>query len=233
VLVTFDGSSTDRKWHVTNDPVMGGQSKSTFAVEDGVGQFSGTCAVVPFLKAPGFCNIGTEHGLFTPAKFADASAFIHGSLYLTLKSSTPTYKGFKVDFSAKNLTRPSGSLSHGGASLKANFEVPAAAAAGFVTVKVPFSSFSVDWSDYTGECNTKVRTAQHACGRHTRVSLGAGGRLPLRLPGHTCCTAPSQVGRFSARAILAGPKRLPARATPTPTPNPNAGPKRLPARVLR
>ena len=52
VLVTFDGSSTDHKWHVTNDPVMGGQSKSTFAVEDGVGKFSGTCAVVPFLKAP-------------------------------------------------------------------------------------------------------------------------------------------------------------------------------------
>ena len=52
VLATFDGSATDRKWHVTNDPVMGGQSKSTFAVEDGVGKFSGKCAVVPFLKAP-------------------------------------------------------------------------------------------------------------------------------------------------------------------------------------
>ena len=52
VLATFDGSATDHKWHVTNDPVMGGQSKSTFAVEDGVGKFSGKCAVVPFLKAP-------------------------------------------------------------------------------------------------------------------------------------------------------------------------------------
>ena len=30
------------------------------------------------LKAPGFCNIGTERGLFTPAKFVDASAFIDG-----------------------------------------------------------------------------------------------------------------------------------------------------------
>ena len=52
VLATFDGSATDHKWHVTNDPVMGGQSKSTFAVEDGVGKFSGKCAVVPFLKEP-------------------------------------------------------------------------------------------------------------------------------------------------------------------------------------
>ena len=44
------------------------------------------------------------------------STFIDGALYLTLKSSTPAYKGFKVDFGAKNLTRPSGSLSHGGTS---------------------------------------------------------------------------------------------------------------------
>lgn len=167
VLVTFDGSGTDRSWRVTDDPVMGGQSKSSFAVQDGVGKFSGTCAIVPFLKAPGFCNVGTTHGLFTPAKFADASAFIHGSLYLTLKSSTPTYTGFKVDFGAKNLTRPSGSLSHGGSSLKANIEIPAglkADASGFVTIKVPFSSFSVDWSDYTGECDTKDPSGyQHLC----------------------------------------------------------------------
>ena len=85
-----------------------------------------------------------------------------GSLYLTLKSSTPGYKGFKVDFGAKNLTRPSGSLDHGGTSLKANFEVPASDT--FVTVKVPFRSFSVDWSDYTGDCDTKDPNGyQHLC----------------------------------------------------------------------
>ena len=177
VLVTFDGSGTDRSWRVTDDPVMGGQSKSSFAVQDGVGKFSGTCAIVPFLKAPGFCNVGTTHGLFTPAKFADASAFIQGSLYLTLKSSTPTYTGFKVDFGANNLTRPSGSLSHGGSSLKANIEIPAglkADASGFVTIKVPFSSFSVDWSDYTGECDTKVRTPPPP-------GKVWAGRLPIRV----------------------------------------------------
>ena len=78
VLVTFDGSKTDRQWHKTDDPVMGGKSKSTFVVQDGVGMFSGTCAIVPFLKAPGFCNVGTEHGPLRPARFADASAFIDG-----------------------------------------------------------------------------------------------------------------------------------------------------------
>ena len=188
VLVTFDGSGTDRSWRVTDDPVMGGQSKSSFAVQDGVGKFSGTCAIVPFLKAPGFCNVGTTHGLFTPAKFADASAFIHGSLYLTLKSSTPTYTGFKVDFGAKNLTRPSGSLSHGGAALKANIEIPAglkADASGFVTIKVPFSSFSVDWSDYTGECDTKVRTPPPP-GKVWAGGLPIGGTRTAQPSGLTC-----------------------------------------------
>ena len=156
VLVTFDGSETDRKWQDRNDPVMGGQSNSTFAVQDGAGVFSGTCALVPFLKAPGFCMIGTEQSLIAKPKFADASAFIDGSLYLTVKSTMPSYAGFKVDIGAKNLTRPPGSHSHGGTSLKANFSLPAEAATDFVTVKIPFRSFSTDWSDFTGNCNTKV-----------------------------------------------------------------------------
>mmetsp|Transcript_62500 Transcript_62500/g.104003 ORF Transcript_62500/g.104003 Transcript_62500/m.104003 type:complete len:284 (+) Transcript_62500:29-880(+) len=163
-LLTFDGSATDHKWQHMDDPVMGGQSKSTFEVEDGVGKFAGTCAIVPFLKAPGFCKVTTQRGLFTPAKFPDASAFIDGSLYLTVKSSSPAYKGFKVDFGAKGLKRPTGSVSHGSASLKADFELPAGAATDFVTVKIPFSSFSVDWSDYTGECDTKDPGGyQHLC----------------------------------------------------------------------
>ena len=116
VLATFDGSKTAHSWQVMNDPVMGGQSHSSFAQEGGVGNFTGLCAIVPFLKAPGFCKIGTTHGLLSPPGFADASRFIGGSLYITAKSSTPSYKGFKVDFGAKNLTRPSGSLSHGGKS---------------------------------------------------------------------------------------------------------------------
>jgi len=163
-LVSFEKSATYHKWQVTNDPVMGGQSKSTFEEQGGLGKFAGTCAVVPFLKAPGFCKVTTESGLFVPARFPDASRFIDGALYLTLKSSTPAYKGFKVDFGAKNLTRPSGAIHHGSASLKASFELPTEAADGFVTVKVPFSSFSVDWSDYTGECDTKDPDGyQHVC----------------------------------------------------------------------
>ena len=164
VLATFDGSKTAHSWQVMNDPVMGGQSHSSFAQEGGVGNFTGLCAIVPFLKAPGFCKIGTTHGLLSPPGFADASSFIGGSLYITAKSSTPSYKGFKVDFGAKNVTRPRPGMHHGPPSFKADFTLPASAASDFATVKIPFSDFSVDWSDYTGECDTKDPTGeQHVC----------------------------------------------------------------------
>ena len=43
-----------------------------------------------------------------------------------------------------------------------SFMVPAGDS--FSTIKVPLSSFSVDWSDYTGECTTKDPTGeQHVC----------------------------------------------------------------------
>ena len=89
VLVTFDGSGTDRQWHKTDDPVMGGKSKSTFTVQDGAAMFAGTCAIVPSLKAPGFCNVGTDHSLLRPAKFADASAFIDGTAFNVESACAP------------------------------------------------------------------------------------------------------------------------------------------------
>lgn len=47
VLASFDGS---KRWEHQDDPVMGGQSKSTFTQEGGVGVFDGECAIVPSLK---------------------------------------------------------------------------------------------------------------------------------------------------------------------------------------
>ena len=41
-------------WSALNDPVMGGQSTSRVAVENSVLNFTGHCAIVPSLKAPGF-----------------------------------------------------------------------------------------------------------------------------------------------------------------------------------
>lgn len=163
-FVTFDGTpKTTHHWQHMDDPVMGGKSVSTFGTENGMGVFDGTCAIVPFLKAPGFCKIATSGGLLQP-KFEDASAYINGALHLLVRTTTPSYKGFKVAFSGKNMTKPH-PAHHPGPdvpSMKADFTVPAGSE--FSLVKVPFNSFSVDWSDYTGECDTKDPTGeQHVC----------------------------------------------------------------------
>ena len=42
--------------------------------------------------------------------------------------------------------------------------LPAGAEDAFVTIKVPLSTFSCDWSGYTGRCDTKDPTGdQHVC----------------------------------------------------------------------
>jgi hypothetical protein len=171
-LITFDDDPVtgNRKWQALNDPVMGGQSHSAFTAETSYGRFSGLCAIVPFLKAPGFCKIATTHGMFEKPRLADASAYIGGSLYLEVRSSTPEYKGYKVDFSAKNTTRPRPGMHHSSPSFKADFVVPPGT--DFTTVKVPFDSFSVDWSDYTGRCDTKDPTGeQHVCCSETHPEV--------------------------------------------------------------
>lgn len=88
---------------------MGGKSKSYFSVAktpDGskTMNFTGSCEVVPFLHAPGFCKLFTRGA----KKFPDVSEFSAGALHLRVRSSTPQYTGFKVAFSAV----PMASLCH-------------------------------------------------------------------------------------------------------------------------
>ena len=165
-LVTFDGaSSTTHHWVDMNDPVMGGRSTSGFHVTaEHIGAFEGTCAVVPFLNAPGFCKILTQDRrssgrLLTP--FPDVSKHLSGALYLRVRTTTPQYTGFKVAFGADGASRPTPSR-HGGASFKADF--PPLTGNDWQEISIPFNQFSIDWSEYTGECTTKDPTGQqHYC----------------------------------------------------------------------
>lgn len=202
LLATFDGSATSRAWRVLNDPVMGGRSASQFTTRDGAGHFAGTCAIVPFLRAPGFCQ-ATAAGAFP-----DASAHAEGALLLTLRTSTPGYAGFKVAFSSAHMPAPSGTARHGSPSFKADFRAPAEAAAGaWVTVRVPFSSFSVDWSEYTGSCATRDPDGT----QHTCCSAAHPGVCPRREHLATLRSisvwAEGTEGAFDLelRAIAAGP----------------------------
>lgn len=158
-LAKFDGANiTTLRWDETNDPVMGGKSIGTFSVDEDnkKGIFNGTCAIVPSLKAPGFCNVISKQSLFK--KFPDVSEFLNGALMLKVRSDTPEYKGFKVGFGAKDIPRSS---VYGNPSFKAPFTV---SGTDWQVVAVNFSSFSYDWSPYTGRCDTKDPTgAQHHC----------------------------------------------------------------------
>lgn len=163
-LATFDkAKGATYSWRAMSDPVMGGRSHSSFEVEGSEGHFKGTCAVVPKLKAPGFCKVGTQHSLFSPPPhFANASRFSEGALYLDVETTTPEYEGFMVAFGAANAKHPPGAMHHSPPSFKAGFRVTGTAR---TIVKVPFSSFSVDWSDFTGRCDTKDPNNgyQHHC----------------------------------------------------------------------
>lgn len=75
-LATFDGvKATTLQWQTVNDPVMGGRSKSAFKLDEArhLGVWSGEVAIVPFLKAPGFCNLQSP-GLYKTADFPDISS---------------------------------------------------------------------------------------------------------------------------------------------------------------
>jgi hypothetical protein len=156
-LATFDGSSTTTTFTDTNDPVMGGGSTSTFKVTDEkTGIFNGTCAIVKFLRAPGFAKI-TASG-----KFADITGY--ENIALRVRSSTPGYQGFKVAFAAPGIPKTS---IYGGSSFKAGFNV--SGSQDWQVVEIPLDQFSYDWSGYTGRCDTKdpdgmfTKGHQHYC----------------------------------------------------------------------
>lgn len=155
-LASFDGTkSLTYKWQPQNDPVMGGASTSSFVVADNTGVFNGTCAIVPFLKAPGFAKIATVSG--SGPAFPDVSSFLDGGITMRIRSSTPDYPGYKVGFVAKDVP----ARKYGPGGFKADFALEGS---DWQVVTVPFKSFSYDWSPFTGECDTKDPDGtQHYC----------------------------------------------------------------------
>lgn len=124
LLVSFDGAEgTTFKFVEMNDPVMGGQSTGTWTVGSGFGIFDGEVVDVPSLSAPGFIKAAAD------GHFKDVSADIDGDLVLSVRSSTPEYKGFRVTM-VSGAASPSYSCAGGstipfsGGCYKANFRFP-------------------------------------------------------------------------------------------------------------
>jgi len=148
------------KWIDTNDPVMGGQSVSTFEIKDNLGVFNGTCKIVPSLSAPGFDKITTQRSL--TESFNDVSKFIDGGFIIRAKTTTPDYAGFRLAFAAKGVPKTS---IFGGGSFKSGFNMTSTT--DFQNVFIPFDDFSYDWSGYTGTCTYKDPSGQqhHCCAK--------------------------------------------------------------------
>jgi len=152
-MVSVDNST----WVEQDDPVMGGGSRGTWVVEDGIGLWRGAVTNVSFLQAPGFCAVKT---VSLPA--VDASAYMDGGFLLTVRSST-SYEGFKLRFQSPSIPAHHGQ--HGPVGSHAQgFKVPASEDGEWQSVYLPFKGFSWDWSDYTGECTTQDPDGfQHRC----------------------------------------------------------------------
>jgi hypothetical protein len=108
-IATFDGvKATTLDWQTVNDPVMGGQSKSTFKVDADrkLGVWNGEVKIVPFLKAPGFCNLQSPamgktanfpsltgvDGVTVRAREANASGLSHFNVQIMSKGAKRLFK---------------------------------------------------------------------------------------------------------------------------------------------
>mmetsp|Transcript_39257 Transcript_39257/g.79289 ORF Transcript_39257/g.79289 Transcript_39257/m.79289 type:complete len:220 (+) Transcript_39257:28-687(+) len=150
-LLTFANGDPGYPFEVVNDPVMGGVSSSTYNITGDRMIWKGTVRDVPSLQAPGFCKVMT-HGVHQG--FPDVSAFTH--LTVDVKCYEPAYSGYKIDFST--VKHPNFSFGSYKADFPSNFNSTACVntAAGYggdewTRVAIPFTSFTNDWSGYTGE----------------------------------------------------------------------------------
>lgn len=138
-LAAFDGSAK-HSWTSEDDPVMGGQSHSQTKVEKGYLDYSGSCKIVPKLKAPGFTISLTESPL--TAKFPDASA--QDGIIVGVKNVGRSYSGYKIAFCDSRLN-----FNCQFKSYKADLSVPSGS--DFTDVFVPWKSFSNKWDAATGK----------------------------------------------------------------------------------
>jgi len=187
-LVTFDGAEgTTFAFRELNDPVMGGLSTGTWSLGDGFGIIDGEVLDVPSLSAPGFIKAQAT------GTFPDVSAFVDGSLVLSVRTNNPEFEGYRVTF-VSGAASPSFSCSSGGSlpfsrgCYKQKFSVPAGD--DFVDVKIPFNTFSDKWSAGTGEQTTTCADDADVCPTASKLSKiqmiefwgeGAKGKLHLEV----------------------------------------------------
>lgn len=175
VLVSFPGGIRTN-FRELNDPVMGGQSVGNFTKVDGeYGLFQGEVKNVTSLHAPGFCNIQVLSGLRTIdiSEYVQDSSLSSGGIKLKIEyaqsADEKPFAEYRFGMSGKSIPKHGGEAHELEGSYKGNFNVKPTTGKkngeDCQIVHVPFSSFSSDWSDFTGTCDFKDPdgTQHHCC----------------------------------------------------------------------
>lgn len=157
-ILLEDFQNPINEWKSLNDPVMGGQSYSQVEIEDGVAKFSGKCAIVPKLQAPGFITMETGNQLFDmPSKFPDISSC--EAFRLQIKTNTP-YAGYRFSFGKAHAK--GGRFAFGYKTpLLLDEDLPPVGE--FGDVILPFGRFSDRWDDATGDIITECEDDPSFC----------------------------------------------------------------------
>lgn len=136
---------------------MGGKSKSSLSIDktNGVAKFTGTCAIVPFLEAPGFVTMVTG-GFFSFHRevFPDVSSC--NGLSFTMKTNTP-YQGYRISF-GKEHVNGGGHASGYKAGPLVNIPTDE-----FDQVVIPFTEFSSKWDEATGDITVSCLDDSQYC----------------------------------------------------------------------
>jgi hypothetical protein len=167
-ILIEDFSNPVHPWRTMNDPVMGGKSTSSLDIHDGMASFDGTCAIVPFLKAPGFVTMTTRvhsNPLVTTqatSLFPDVSSC--DGLVVSARSRTD-YDGYYISFGTDRV--PGG---HHASGYKTKLVVGNGSGSlcdddddDFQDVVLSFQDFSSHWDDKTGKTTVSCRDNASYC----------------------------------------------------------------------
>ena len=127
--------------HSSLIPLSPPRARSNVTITSDRLSWDGEVQTVPSLDAPGFCFIESKGR----NNFPDASAFTH--LSLRVRATIP-YSGFKADFATA--LHPNSQFTSFKADFPSDFN-STSCNGDWVDVLIPFSSFTWDWSSYTGE----------------------------------------------------------------------------------
>mmetsp|Transcript_26344 Transcript_26344/g.30147 ORF Transcript_26344/g.30147 Transcript_26344/m.30147 type:complete len:660 (+) Transcript_26344:1-1980(+) len=143
-ILIEDFANPTNEWKALNDPVMGGQSTSSVAIENGVAEFRGRVEIVPFLQAPGFVTMVTGGYRSKAAKFPDVSSCNGIKVILRSTKSVEDYTGYRISFGRHRV--PGGRFATG-YKAPAWTDVPTT---DFGELVFPFDTFSAKWDDASG-----------------------------------------------------------------------------------